>query len=126
MLAEERAEVTGTTVERSAVSGIVPSDPTRNVFAGGARLVYTYEIYNARGTVEATPSIWHDGRPIFTAPADRLEPGPKRDTPLKVGGGIQLTRSMAPGDYVLQIAVTTTDEKGRAKKVVRETGFQVK
>jgi hypothetical protein len=102
-----------------------PGDPTRREFNPGDRLVYTYEIYNAREAVETTPSVWHDGDCIFTAPVETLDPGSKPSDSLKVGGGIQLARTLAPGDYVFQLAATSKGSKGHAKTVVRQTDFQV-
>ena len=102
------------------------ADPTRRVFAPGDRLVYTYEIYNAREVVEAAPSVWHDGIRVFAAPADRLDSGPTPGGPVKVGGGLQLTGSMAPGDYVFQLAATAKGAKGRRQTVVRRTDFEVR
>ena len=104
----------------------VPGDPTRRVFAPGDRLVYTYDIYNAHDAVKTTPSVWHDGTPVFAAPAASIEPGPKPAGPLKVGGGLLLSSSMAPGDYVFQLAATSKEPKGHAKTVVRHVDFQVR
>ena len=81
--------------------------------------------YNAREAVATTPSVWRDGTQVFAAPADTIEAGPKPALPLKVGGGIRLGAGLTPGDYVLQLAATSKDPKGRAKTVVRRTDFQV-
>jgi len=102
-----------------------PGDPTRRDFAPGDPLVYTYEIYNAHDVVEATPSVWHDGRQVFAAPTASIAPGSGADAPLKVGGGIRLPTTIAPGYYVFQLAVTSKGQKGRPKALVRQTDFQV-
>jgi hypothetical protein len=96
------------------------------VFAPGSRLVYTYEIYNAAVPVDTTVTVWHDGRPYFSAPPATLTPLPK-PRPTKAAGGIQLGRRMPPGDYVFQIsAVTKPDGRGKAKTATRWTSFEVR
>ena len=75
--------------------------------------------------MEVTPSVWHEGTQVFAAPPSSIEPGSKAGTPLKVGGGLQLTGSMAPGDYVLQIAATAKDRRGHPTTVIRHMDFQV-
>ncbi len=111
--------------EPGVTPAVVPSDPTRRVFTPGGQLVYTYEIYNPPAVVEVTPSVWHEGTQVFAAPPSSIEPGSKAGTPLKVGGGLQLTGSMAPGDYVLQIAATAKDRRGHPTTVIRHMDFQV-
>ena len=56
--------------ETAAVARI--SSPALRVFSPGARLVYTYEIYNAVAPVDTRVTVWRDGRPYFSAPPSTL------------------------------------------------------
>ena len=100
--------------------------PTQRVFAPGDQLVYSYEVYNAAQSVNAAPSVWHDGVQIFKAVPDTLAaPSVGPGMPLKVAGGIRLAPTLAPGDYVFQLAATSKGPKGHSQTVVRQTDFQV-
>ena len=88
------------------------SSPALRVFEPGARLVYTYEIYNATVPVETTVIVWRDGRPFFSAPPATLTPLPKPQ-PIKAAGGIKLGERMPPGDYVFQVSATTRARRAR-------------
>jgi len=102
------------------------SSPVLRVFAPGARLVYTYEIYNAAAPVDTTVTLWRNGRPFFSAPPSTLTPLP-RPRPTKAAGGIQLGPRMPSGDYVFQVsAVTKPTGRGKPRTATRWTSFEVR
>jgi VWFA-related protein len=124
VLGEESQAVATPGDEMATVARI--SSPALRVFAPGARLVYTYEIYNAAVPVDTTVTVWRDGRPYFSAPPATLTPLPK-PRPTKAAGGIQLGRRMPPGDYVFQVsAVTKPAGRSKPKTATRWTSFEVR
>jgi hypothetical protein len=124
VLGEESQAVATPGDEMAAVARI--SSPALRVFAPGARLVYTYEIYNAAVPVDTTVTVWRDGRPYFSAPPATLTPLPK-PRPTKAAGGIQLGRRMPPGDYVFQVsAVTKPTGRSTPTTATRWTSFEVR
>jgi VWFA-related protein len=123
VLAEERATAGTEATASGAPAGV--SSPALRVFNPGARLVFSYEIYNAAVPVEARVAVWRNGRPLFTAPPTTIVP-PVRKQPTKVGGGIKLGEAMAPGDYVFQVTATTrATGRGKPKSASRWTSFEV-
>jgi VWFA-related protein len=102
------------------------SSPALRVFRPGARLVYTYEIYNAVSPVDTRVTVWRDGRPHFSAPPSTLTASVK-GRPMTAAGGIKLGEKMPPGDYVFQVsAITNPDGRGKAKTATRWTSFEVR
>ena len=102
------------------------SSPALRVFAPGARLVYTYEIYNALVPVDTRVTVWRNGRPFFSAPPSTLAPAAKA-RPVKAAGGIKLGDKMPPGDYVFQVsAVTKPTGRGKPTTATRWTSFEVR
>ncbi len=102
------------------------SSPAFRVFDPGARLVYSYEIYNAASPVETRVVVWRDGKPFFSAPPVTIQPTRKGEA-LAAAGGIKLGEGMPPGDYVFQVTAATRG-KGRKKAhtATRWTSFEVR
>jgi VWFA-related protein len=102
------------------------SSPALRVFKPGARLVYTYEIYNAVSPVDTRVTVWRDGRPYFSAPPSTLT-APAKGQPMTAAGGIKLGGAMPQGDYVFQVSAITRPA-GRAKpgNATRWTSFEVR
>ncbi|MBK5298994.1 MAG: VWA domain-containing protein [Vicinamibacteria bacterium] len=124
VLGEESQSAMAPGDETAAVAQI--SSPALRVFAPGARLVYTYEIYNAAAPVDTRVTVWRDGRPYFSAPPATLTPLPKPQ-PTKAAGGIKLGDRMPPGDYVFQVsAITKPTGRGKPKAATRWTTFEVR
>jgi hypothetical protein len=124
VLGEESQSALTPDDDMAAVARI--SSPALRVFNPGARLVYTYEIYNAVAPVDTRVTIWRNGRPFFSAPPATLTPLPKPQ-PTKAAGGIQLGDRMPPGDYVFQVsAVTKTTGRAKPKTTTRWTSFEVR
>jgi hypothetical protein len=102
------------------------SSPALRVFAPGARLVYSYEIYNARVPIDTRVVVWRDGRPFFSAPPSTIVP-PLKKRPVKAAGGIKLGEKMPPGDYVFQVTATTRGPgRAKPKTATRWTSFEVR
>ena len=102
------------------------SSPALRVFAPGARLVYTYEIYNAAAPVDTRVTVWRNGRPFFGAPPSTLAAPPKAQA-MKAAGGIKLGERMPPGDYVFQVsAITRPTGRAKPKTATRWTSFEVR
>ena len=124
VLAEERPGVAATG-DANAAAGRV-SSPALRVFDAGARLVFSYEVYNATAPVDVRIVVWRDGRPLFTAPPSTIVP-PVRKQPTKVGGGIKLGEQMPPGNYVFQVTATTgASGRGKPKSATRWTSFEIR
>jgi VWFA-related protein len=124
VLAEEQS-----TAGADAATGATParvSSPALRVFKPGARLVFSYEIYNAAVPVDARFVLWRNGRPFFTAPPSTIVP-PAKKQPTRVGGGLKLGEQMPPGDYVFQVTATTRGSgRGKAKSATRWTSFEIR
>jgi VWFA-related protein len=102
------------------------SSPAFRVFEPGARLVYSYEIYNAKTPVETRVVVWRDGEPFFTAPPATVVP-PLRTHAATAAGGIRLGDRIPPGDYVFQVtAVTRGPGRVKPKTATRWTSFEVR
>jgi VWFA-related protein len=102
------------------------SNPALRVFGPGARLVYSYEIYNARVPIDTRVVVWRDGRPFFSAPPSTIVP-PLKKRPVKAAGGIKLGEKMPPGDYVFQVTATTRGPgRAKPKTATRWTSFEVR
>lgn len=102
------------------------SNPALRVFAPGARLVYSYEIYNARVPIETRVVVWREGTPFFSAPPATIVP-PLKKQPVKAAGGIKLGEKMPPGDYVFQVTATTRGPgRAKPKTATRWTSFEVR
>ena len=101
------------------------SSPAFRVFDQGARLVYSYEIYNATVPVETRVVVWRDGKPFFSAPPSTVVP-PRRKQPVTAAGGIKLGERMPPGDYVFQVTAVTKTGKRKPSMATRWTSFEVR
>ena len=96
------------------------------MFAPGARLVYSYEVYNAAVPVETRVVVWRDGKPFFSAPPATIVP-PAKKQPTRAAGGIKLGEKMPPGDYVFQVTATTRGAgRAKPKTASRWTSFEVR
>jgi VWFA-related protein len=115
------ASVVGT-LDEAAVDE--DSAPAVRQFSPGDQLLYTYEVYNADGAVEAAPSVWREGKQVFTAPPDSL-PGATESGPLRTVGALHLDAAMTPGDYVLQIDARTATQKKKPSVATTRVDFQV-
>ena len=90
-------------------------------FSPGDQLLYTYEVYNAVEAVEASPTVWRDGRQVFSAPPDSLR-GTAESGPLRTVGALHLDAALTPGDYVLQIVARTATHR-KKPSVATTRGF---
>ena len=124
VLGEESQSALTPDDDTAAVARI--SSPALRVFNPGARLVYTYEIYNASVPVDTRVTVWRNGRPFFSAPPSTLAASPKA-RPMKAAGGIKLGDRMPPGDYVFQVsAITRPAGRAKPKTATRWTSFEVR
>jgi VWFA-related protein len=124
VLGEEVRDATAPDIGDATLSR--DSNPALRVFAPGARLVYSYEVYNAAVPVETRVVVWRDGKPFFSAPPSTIVP-PAKKQPTKAAGGIKLGEKMPPGDYVFQVTATTRGPgRAKPKTATRWTSFEVK
>ena len=116
----------GSSVVGTIDEAVVEEDsaPAVREFRPGDQLLYTYEVYNAVGAVEASPSVWRDGKQVFTAPPDSL-PATTESGPLRTVGALRLDAAMAPGDYVLQIDARTATQKKKPSVAATRVDFHV-
>ena len=110
-------------VDNAALAGV--SSPAFRVFGPGARLVYSYEIYNARVPVETRVVVWREGKPFFSAPPATVVP-PLRTRAVTAAGGIKLGERMPPGDYVFQVTAVTRSGARKPRTATRWTSFEVR
>ena len=108
--------------QASEVASVRISAATRQ-FKPGQILQYSFVIYNAR-LVRATAQpqltmqvrLIRDGQPIFTGKETSFNNTSQSDLKrITHGGGLELGRDLAPGEYVLQVTVIDplADEKHR-------------
>jgi len=108
--------------QASEVASVRISAATRQ-FKPGQILQYSFVIYNAR-LVKATAQpqltmqvrLIRDGQPIFTGKETSFNNTSQSDLKrITHGGGLELGRDLAPGEYVLQVTVIDplADEKHR-------------
>src|SRR6266545_1618878 len=108
--------------EANEVASARTSAATRQ-FKPGQILQYSFVIYNAR-LVRATAQpqltmqvrLIRDGQPIFTGKETSFNNTSQSDLKrITYGGGLELGRDLAPGEYVLQVTVIDplADEKHR-------------
>ena len=124
-----RADADGGSGGLTAEDGITltPAQALR-VYHPGTRLSYAYEIYNADTPVLAATSIWSGSRKILSAPPDTLTPPPGDGKRFSAVGGFKLGEKLPPGAYVLQIAATRSDPRGKGNSVsaIQRMGFEVR
>jgi hypothetical protein len=121
MLGHQQA-VSTTPESGDLVESAAPS--TLRQFTTGEELVYTYEAYNAAGTIEAISSVWRDGQQVFHAPTDTLRStGP---APLRAAGVLHLGAALVPGSYVLQIDARTAMGKRKTPTATTRADFIVR
>jgi len=90
----------------------------------GARLSYAYEIYNPRGPVHTTMSIWRGAERVLTSPASMLKPPDDAAKEFTAGGGVKLGDALPSGTYVLEIAAARSGSRSAA--AVRRIDFDVR
>ena len=106
----------------------VTSAQALGVYAPGARLSYAYEIYNAATAIQAATSVWRGPERVLSAAPDTLVPPTDGARRFVAAGGMKLGDKLAPGNYVLQIAATTTDprRRGGTRQAVQRLAFEVR
>jgi VWFA-related protein len=94
----------------------------------GARLSYAYEVYNVAGPVRATMSIWRGTEKVLETPAAELVAPSDGTRSFAAGGGVKLGDALKPGNYLLEIAATTSDSAHGKKGAVavRRIDFDVR
>ena len=103
-----------------------PADALR-IYAAGARLSYSYEIYNAGASVRAVTSLWRGADQLTSLPPETLVP-PADGNAFVAAGGLTLADDLPAGTYVLQVGVTSGDPKQgkrRARAAVQRLSFEV-
>lgn len=98
--------------------------PAVRQFSPGDQLIYTFEIYNAAGDVEASPSVWRDGKRLFTGPRPTYQETTNAG-PLRAVGALPLALDLPSGNYVLQINAQTGPLKKTSVATTR-VDFRVK
>ena len=106
---------------------VSPSQAVR-VYKPGAQLKYAYEIYNAGEPVQVAISVWRGSEKVLSGPPDILSPPPGQSLWFAAGGAFKLGETLTPGQYVLQVAASTTDpgKTGKVGRAVQTMDFEVK
>ena len=117
-LANNRLALSGIVISSAASASEqdIRSGPAVRRLRSGMMLDYRFLIYNAQtgGTepVQVQMRLLRDGKPVFTGKSLPLdvskEPNPKR---VNTGGRLRLGPELTPGNYVLHVAVKTTDPR---------------
>jgi hypothetical protein len=120
------ADVTGPSSGDDRVV-ISPSQAVR-AYKPGAQLKYAYEIYNAGEPVQVAISVWRGTERVVSGPPAVLSPPPGQSLWFAAGGGFKLGEALTPGQYVLQVAASTTDpgKTGKVGRAVQTMDFEVK
>jgi len=94
----------------------------------GARLSYTYEVYNASVPVQAVMTIWRGNDKVLSTGPSILVPPHDAPRRFAAGGGVKLGESLAAGDYVLEIRAKLADSehKRQTATAVRRIDFEVR
>ena len=105
---------------------ISPSQAVRR-YAGGTRLQYACDVYNATGPVQLAISVWRGSERVLNAPVDTLTPPSAQARRFVAGGAFRLGEDLPRGSYVLQVAATTAADKGgQVERAIQRMDFEVK
>jgi hypothetical protein len=97
-------------------AGITAISPRQALatYRPGARLSYSYEIYNAAKEVRATTTVWRGPQTVATLPPETLAVPAGSEGRFAVSGQLKLGESLPPGSYALHVAAATAAAKGKA------------
>jgi len=148
--ANELVEVPDLSGGRLSVSGLVLSgkaradvpvgadaeleaDPAVRRLRAGMELRYDFVVYNAqldpstsRPRLQTQVRLFRDGRLAYEGKVAAFETAQQDDLQhLRAGGGINLSRAAAPGDYVLQVVVTDLLAKESRRVATRWIDFEI-
>jgi len=148
--ANELVEVPDLSGGRLSVSGLVLSgkarpdapadadaeseaDPAVRRLRAGMELRYDFVVYNAqldpttnRPRLQTQVRLFREGRLAYEGKVAPFETAQQDDLAhLRAGGGINLSRSAAPGDYVLQVVVTDLLAKENRRVATRWIDFEI-
>ncbi len=108
--------------------------PGSRVFHGGDKLLYTAYIYNAKASKEGGKSnletqviLYRDGKVVFTGGRTPFQPsGFGEGKPLTISGSLKLAEKIAPGEYVVQVAIRDLEAPKKHQFAVRTAEFEVR
>jgi VWFA-related protein len=98
------------------------------IYPRGARLSYTYEVYNAPVPVEAVMTIWRGKDKVLSTQPSILVPPHDSPQRFAAGGGVKLGDALPAGDYVLEIAAKLADSAHKKQRAaaIRRIDFDVR
>jgi VWFA-related protein len=108
-------------------------DATMRVFRQGARLDFTYNIYNARASRPTDRPrllrqfrLFRDGQSVYSSAVEEYDPGQQTDpSRLRAGNQLKLDDSLTPGDYVLQVIVTDAPADKKPRTATQWIDFEI-
>jgi len=116
--------------------GLAPAEDAtaaRRIFRRGMRVLYAYEIFNAKSgagqhpELETQTRLFRDGEPVLTGEKRMLSGGADPSDPQRqrTGGRLSLGRDMTPGEYVLQVIVTDKLAKSKFNTAIQSMDFEI-
>lgn len=108
--------------------------PGLRILKPGEKLVYGAYIYNARiekastqPNLETQVILLKDGKAVYTGPVTPFKPqNYSAGKPLSLMGNMALSRKIAPGEYVLQVAVRDLEAPKHQQVTLRSVDFEVR
>ena len=108
--------------------------PGSRMFHGGDKLIYTAYIYNAKAMKEGDKSnlesqviLYREGKVVFTGSRTPYQPsGFVEGKPLTISGSLKLAEKIAPGEYIVQVAIRDLEAPKKHQFAVRTAEFEVR
>ena len=108
--------------------------PGSRMFHGGDKLIYTAYIYNAKAMKEGDKSnlesqviLYREGKVVFTGSRTPYQPsGFVEGKPLTISGSLKLAEKIAPGEYIVQVAIRDLEAPKKHQFAVRTAEFDVR
>ena len=108
------------------------ADTSLRQFRRGNVLSYGMSVFNAKPNLGGGPSnltmrvrIFRDGKPFYEGPHTPVPQQPAQGGGLSVSGALRLALEMAPGEYVLELAVTDALAKAKRNTAVQHVQFDI-
>ena len=117
LMSGESNKITRAEPQDSASAQVDESDPGASpavrIFHSGRKVLFDYEILNARGGDRTPPNLsvqtrlFHDGKEVFTSVPEQYNPSGQTNAALLAAETeLTLGSNLEPGEYVLQVIVT--------------------
>ncbi len=108
--------------------------PELRILRGGDNLTYGAYIYNARpgkqpgkANLETQVILYREGKVVYTGKKSPYQPtGLTEGAPLTIAGKLTLGAGIAPGDYVLQVAIRDLEAPKKHQFALRTADFAIR